>query len=693
MRPVQGGTSFKEAVPPSFLLAALQTFSLRGSAMEEEASGGTTPPQPRTEPESPDDIAWRPTRAQVERSHLKRFMDQHRLRDYQHLLLRSTEVPQWFWDAVVKDLDLEFYSPYQQVVDLSSGVPWARWFVGGQFNYVHNALDKHARSALRNKLALVWEGEEGEVRKLSYWDLYREVNRLANALKEMGIRKGDRVGIYMPMVPETVVACLACSKIGAIYVPVFSGFGAPAAASRLSDCDARLLITADGYYRRGTVVPLKETADEAVTMAPSIEKTLVYSRTGRQVPWQEGRDLWWHDVVEGQPRECETERTDPEDPYMVIYTSGTTGRPKGAVHVHCGFPVKATQDLAHCFDLQEQDILFWFTDLGWMMGPWAIAGTLMLGSTLFIYDGAPDYPKPDRLWEMVERHGLTVLGLSPTLTRGLMRHGDRWVSGRDLSSLRVLGSTGEPWDPESWWWYFREVGGTRCPVINYSGGTEVSGGIVGCTVIQPQKPCSFTGPVPGMDVVVLGEDGQPVTGQVGELAIRKPWVGMTRGFWKDPERYMETYWSRWPGTWVHGDWAKVDGDGFWYILGRSDDTIKMAGKRVGPAEIESAMALHPAVAEAAAIGVPDEVKGEAVVCFAVLRPGNGPSDDLRAGILATVTHHLGRALQPKEVRFVRDLPKTRNGKVMRRVIRSSYLGLDPGDLSALENPSALDEIG
>ena len=638
------------------------------------------------------EIAWRPTREYLERSHLKRFMDQHRIRDYEHLMLRSTEVPEWFWDAVVKDLDLQFYTPYQEVLDLSRGDPWARWFVGGQFNYVHNALDKHVRTPRRNKLALIWEGEDGEVRKLTYWELHRETSRLAGALKAMGIQKGDRVGIFMPMVPETAIASLACSKIGAIYIPIFSGFGAPAAASRLTDCGARLLITADGFCRRGGVVPMKEIADEAVSLAPCVERLLVHRRLGRSVPWSEGRDLWWHEVVEGQPREYPTERTDPEDPYMIIYTSGTTGRPKGAVHAHCGFPIKATQDLAHCFDLQDKDVLFWFTDLGWMMGPWAIAGALMLGSTLFVYEGAPDYPRPDRLWDMVERHGVTTLGLSPTVIRGLMRSGDRWVEGHDLSSLRVLGSTGEPWNPESWWWYFQKVGGGRCPIINYSGGTEISGGILGCTVIQPQKPCSFTGPVPGMDVEVLDENARPIRGGVGELSIRKPWVGMTRGFWNDPDRYLESYWSRWPGIWVHGDWAMVDEDGFWYILGRSDDTIKVAGKRVGPAEVESAAVAHPAVSEAAAIGVPDELKGETVVCFAILRPGFEPSETLRAEIKETIVRQLGKALQPGALKFVRDLPKTRNAKIMRRVIRARYLGQELGDTSALENPAAVDEI-
>jgi acetyl-CoA synthetase len=640
-----------------------------------------------------ESVAWQPSPEYVDQSRLRRFMDHHAIRDYEHLLLRSTEVPEWFWDAVVKDLDLEFYAPYRQVLDLSQGVPWARWFVGGSFNYVHNALDKHARSHRRNKLALVWEGEDGQVRKYSYWELWRETNRLANALKAMGIGKGDRVGIFMPMAPETVVATLACSKLGAVFTPIFSGYAGPAAASRLADCDAKLLITADGFYRRGAVVPMKEAADEAARLAPTVKQVLVFRRVGREVPWTEGRDVWWHEAVEGQSAEYETEHTDSEDPYMIIYTSGTTGKPKGAVHVHCGFPIKATQDMAHCFDLRDEDVLFWFTDLGWMMGPWAIAGTMMLGSTLFIYDGAPDFPNPGRIWEMVERHGVTTLGLSPTVIRGLMRHGDEWVKAHDLRSLRVLGSTGEPWNPDPWRWYFEQVGGGRCPIINYSGGTEVSGGILGCTVMQPQKPCSFTGPIPGMDVEVLDENAQPVRGGVGELVIRKPWVGMTRGFWKDPDRYIESYWSRWPGVWVHGDWAMVDKEGFWYILGRSDDTIKVGGKRVGPAEVESAAAAHPAVSEAAAIGVPDEVKGAAVVCFVVLRQGREPSDVLRDEIERTIAQQLGKALQPKEVRFVRDLPKTRNAKIMRRVIRAAYLGQkEMGDISSLENPAAVEEV-
>jgi acetyl-CoA synthetase len=378
---------------------------------------------------------------------------------------------------------------------------------------------------------------------------------------------------------------------------------------------------------------------------------------------------------------------------MIIYTSGTTGRPKGAVHVHGGFPIKGAQDLAHCFDLGAGDRLFWFTDLGWMMGPWAISGALLLGAELVLYEGAPDYPGPDRLWALVARHGVTHLGLSPTVVRALMAHGTDPVRAHDLSSLRVLGSTGEPWNPESWWWFFREVGGGRLPLVNYSGGTEVAGGIVSCNLLTPIKPCSFGGPSVGTaGDVVDAANGTSLRGAVGELAVRQPLPGMTRGFWQDRARYLETYWSRVPGTWVHGDWALVDEDGYWFISGRSDDTLKVAGKRVGPAEVESAAVAHPAVLEAAAIGVPHAVKGEAIVVFVRLRPTETDDPELRRSISDKVVEQLGKALRPEAVHVVSELPRTRSGKVMRRVARAAYLGADPGDLSALENPLAVESI-
>jgi acetyl-CoA synthetase len=642
---------------------------------------------------TPLEISWRPSRAMVEQSNLGRFIARQGLRSFEELLRWSVADVGRFWDAVVRDLRLEWYEPYTQVLDLSRGAPWATWWIGGRFNYVHNALDRHAAGVNQDKVALIWEGEDGATARLTYGELAEEAGRCANALRALGLKKGDRVGLYLPMIPEVVVAQLAIGKLGAIYTPIFSGFGPDAVAARLQDSEARLLITCDGIERRGKLVATKEVADRAVALSPSVERVVVVNRLRRaDAPWDSRRDVWWHELIARQPAGADTERTAPEDPNMIIYTSGTTGRPKGVVHVQGGFPIKGLQDMAHCFDVKPSDTVFWFTDMGWMMGPWVIGGSLMLGATVFLYDGTPDFPDPGRIWEMVERHRLTVLGIAPTAIRALMRAGDDWVTRRDLSSLRVLGSSGEPWNPDAWRWFQGVVGGGRCPIVNYSGGTEVSGGIVASTVITPQKPTSFAGPVPGMDADVVDEGGSPVRGTVGELVVRQPWPGMARGFWRERERYLEAYWSRLPGTWVHGDWALVDADGFWYIHGRSDDTIKVAGKRLGPAEVESAAVSHPAVAEAAAIGVPHEIKGQALVVFCTLKPGHRESDALRSAVADAVVAGLGKSLKPERVLFVGEVPKTRSGKVMRRLIRAVHLGKEPGDLSALENAAALDAI-
>jgi acetyl-CoA synthetase len=437
---------------------------------------------------------------------------------------------------------------------------------------------------------------------------------------------------------------------------------------------------------------MKETADAALAQSPAVERCLVVRRLGREVPFMQGRDAWWEEALPTQPDEAATEVMDSEDPVMLIYTSGTTGKPKGCVHVHCGFPIKGTQDMAHAMDFDDQSRMFWITDIGWMMGPWEIMGTLSLGGSMVSYEGTPDHPGPDRLWQIVERHRVTHLGISPTAVRSLMRFGEEPVRQHDLSSLRMIGSTGEPWNPDPWKWCFEVVGGGRIPLLNYSGGTEISGGIVGGNFHTVCKPCAFSGPVPGMSVDVVDADGKSVQGEVGELVLKAPWPGMTRGFWRDPDRYLATYWSRWPGVWYHGDWAVVEEDGLWYILGRSDDTIKVAGKRVGPAEVESALVAHAAVQEAAAIGVPDELKGEALVAFVILRPGHEDSPELREELRRRVGEALGKALTPKAVYPVADLPRTRNAKIMRRVIRAAYTGENPGDLMALENPAAVDGI-
>jgi acetyl-CoA synthetase len=641
------------------------------------------------------DAAWRPSARELADSRLARFVRASGEPGLDALQQRAAEDPAWFWSAAADDLEIAWQRRPREVLDLTRGVEWARWWVGGAFNYAAAAVDPRAASDPEG-MALTWEGEDGEVRRFTNAELKEQVDRGAGMLARLGVHAGDRVGIFLPLLPETVVAVLALGRMGAIFTPIFSGYAGPAGANRLADCSATLLITADGFLRRGAVVRLKETADEAVAAAPTVQRVLVVRRLGDRAvaPWTSGRDIWWDDAMADPSIEPLTEapELDPETPYMVIYTSGTTGKPKGAVHVHGGFPIKGAQDLAHCFDLGRGDVLFWFTDLGWMMGPWAISGALLLGATLALYEGVPDHPGPDRLWDFVERHGVTHLGLSPTVIRALMAHGSEPVAAHDLSSLRVLGSTGEPWNPEPWWWFFRTVGGGRCPIINYSGGTEVSGGIVSGNPMVPIRPTSFGGPNVGMAADVVDGAGRPLRGAVGELVIRQPSAGMTRGFWNDPERYLEAYWSRLPGIWVHGDWALVDDDGYWYIQGRSDDTIKVAGKRVGPAEVESAAVSHPAVLEAAAVGVPHELKGETVVLFCVVRPGTTNDADLRASISARVVAQLGKPLKPETVLVVPALPKTRSGKVMRRVARAAWLGADPGDLSALDNPLAVEAI-
>ena len=640
------------------------------------------------------DVIWEPSPEVIERSRLKRFMERHGIETFAELLRRADGDIEWFWDAAVKDIDVAFYREYDKVVDLSRSKQWARWWVGGRMNIVHSCLDRHRDGRLDDKKAIIWEGEPGEVRELTYGELDRQVSRLAGALRRLGVRPGDRVAIFMPMCPEVAISVLAVAKIGAVMIPLFSGYGPEAIATRVRDGEAKVLICADGFYRRGQVVPMKETADRALASCPTVRKVIVYRRVVREIPWTHGRDENWEILLEDEPDHARTEELDPEDPLMIIYTSGTTGKPKGTLHVHGGFPIKAAQDMAHCFDVGPDDTVFWYTDLGWMMGPWLILGTLVLGGTMLLYEGTPDHPAPDRLWRIVAKHKVTVLGVSPTLVRGLMTHGDDVPAGHDLTSLRILGGTGEPWNPEPFLWYFKQVGGGRAPVINYTGGTEISGGILCGNVITHLRPTAFAGPVPGMAADVFDAQGNSVRGEVGELVIRNPWPGMTRGFWGDRERYIDTYWSRFENVWVHGDWAYVDPqDGLWYVLGRSDDTIKIAGKRLGPAEVESVLVGHPAVAEAAAIGVPDELKGEALVCFVILRPAYKPSDELAHELQDLVAGALGKPLRPQAVHFVVDLPRTRNAKILRRVVRSVYTGKDPGDLSSLENPSALAAIG
>ena len=637
---------------------------------------------------------WRPDAAALEESNVARFMAAHDVLSFDELLTRSINDPEWFWDAVVAFLGIRFTTPYERVIDTSRGPEWATWFVGGTLNVAETCLDQHADDPTRSgDAAIVWSGEGGETRELSWEGLRALTDGIAAGLASRGVGPGDAVGLYMPMVPETVAALLAVAKLGARFLPIFSGYAAEAVAVRLADGDAVALVTADGFTRRGREIAMKEIADEAVAALSTLHTVVVVPRLGRSdVPMKPGRDLTLAELVSGQGARFDALAVPSEHPLFLAYTSGTTGRPKGAVHVHGGFLVKVAEEMAFQMDLRRGERLFWLTDIGWIMGPWEIIGTLALGATLVCYDGAPDVPGPDRLWDLVERHRVAVLGVSPTLVRALMAHGDEPVAAHDLSSLRVLGSTGEPWNEGPWRWFFERVGARRCPVINISGGTEVGACFLSPHVVQPISPCSLGGPSLGMAVDVFDDAGRPVRGAVGELVCTKPWPGMTRGLWRDPQRYLDTYWSRWPGVWWHGDFASISADGQWFLHGRSDDTINVAGKRVGPAEVETVFVSHPDVLEAAVVGVPDEVKGEVLLGFVVLRPGREPSEPLRDDLVELVVRRLGGSFRPAAVRFTTALPKTRSAKVLRRAIRATVTGDAPGDLSGLEDRSALDAI-
>ncbi len=635
------------------------------------------------------DVDWRPGPEALARSRMHTFALNFDFGSYNEFFQQSVDDPDWFWGEVEKHLGIFWTEPYTSVLDLSDGIEWPHWFTGGRMNYVTSAVDRHLETR-SGSIALRWEGDDGETRNLTFGELAAEINRTCNALEQLGVQRGDRVGIFLPMIPETAIAKLACGKMGAVIVPIFSGFGADAAANRLRDAGATHLITADGFLRRGRQIPLLETALESVRELAGIQSVTVVPRLGT-IPETLPNNVYnWSEITSAASDEYTAADTAADEPYMLIYTSGTTGKPKGAVHTHAGFPLKAAMDIAFCFDLHQDDTLFWLTDLGWMMGPWAIAGTLIAGGSVMLFEGTPDFPQPDRLWQLVEDHSVNIIGISPTAIRALMPQGDEWADKHDMPTLRAIGSTGEPWNPEPWHWTLEHVGKMRCPIVNYSGGTEIGGGILISSTIHPERACSFSGPTPGMAADVVDPQGNPVRGVVGELVIRKPWVGMTQGFWQDNERYLDSYWSTLPGLWVHGDWATIDEDGFWYILGRSDDTLNVAGKRVGPAEVESAAVSHPLVREAAAIGVPHPVKGETIVVFII--PTSDDTGDIEGEVLDTVARHLGRPLKPERAHIVSDLPRTRNAKIMRRVIRAAYLGEPAGDLTALENPDAVSEI-
>jgi acetyl-CoA synthetase len=771
-------------------------------------------------------IAWRPTPEVIERAQLSRFMKQVGVSTWEELYEFSIRDVEKFTEEVLKFLDIKFNPPYEKLMDISGGVEFPEWFGRSSgLNITEMCLDRWQTDEMRQERAVIWEGEDGATEMFSYEELFTEVGVCAAALRQRGFGKGDAIGIHLPMTPETVVILLAINRIGAIAVPVFSGYGVEAIVSRMDAVGAKALFTSFGYHRRGK--PVQSAGFEAAGKSATVETLFFVQPRHRQISIKEQEEkareaarqaiekfqamtpgeraehaerskveaeqrreeffatLKEHNVPDEQINEIRqdmeqnasgaggvsfgiygvqsekappelpfavehfeimmgsrsgsgdgtAEPTSAEEPLIILYTSGTTGKPKGIAHTHASFPIKAAQDMAFGTDVGRGTRICWYTDLGWMMGPWLIYGALINGATICLYDGAPDYPTADRMWEFCAKHKVEVLGISPTLIRSLAASeatgpqasrlqaidGRQNVNGtengtartpdgglasetlavqsrpferHDLRSLRAFASTGEPWNPAPWWWLFENVGDSKLPIINYSGGTEISGGILMGNPLLPLKPCSFPAPCPGMDVDILDENGKPVgPGKVGELVIKQPWIGMARGFWREKERYLETYWSRFKNIWVHGDWAMRDADGHWFILGRSDDTLKVAGKRVGPAEVESILVSHPQVTEAAVIGVPDEAKGTAMVAF-VVRSADTPvrAPSLAEELKVLVAKEMGKPLAPSKIHFVAALPKTRNAKVMRRVIRCAYLGEDPGDLSALENPGAVEEI-
>lgn len=636
---------------------------------------------------------WTPSADFIRRTRLHQWMQKVHEPDYDAFIERSTNDPLWFARALDKTLGIVWDQPYQTPLNAAGGIKHPRWYEGGQLNILRTALERWAADPEQaQKAALIWESEDGQCLEVSYDELARQVNNVAQGLSELGVVSGDRVAIFMPMLIETVVALLAVVKLGAIFTPAFSGYGAEALATRIEACGAKLLITADGFMRRGRVIAMKEEADKAAALSPSLEKVVVVRHLGRDIPWHPSRDLDFATLQACDGSQCPTAVMDSQAPMMIIYTSGTTGKPKGAVHTHSGFPLKAALDVGLCMDVGRNDRLFWITDMGWLTGPVVVFGTLINGACAVIYEGSPDYPQADRVWKLGARHRATHIGVSPTLVRSLMQHGDAIAQGHDLSALRTFTSTGEPWNPQPWLWLFKTVGQGRYPIINYAGGTEIGGGILTNVLLKPISPVTFNSRMPGMAADVCDTQGQPVRQALGELVLRQPWIGMTQSFWQEPQRYEDSYFNRFANTWVHGDWAIIDGEGFWTITGRSDDTLNVAGKRIGPAEMESILVSHAQVLEAGAIGIPDDIKGEAPVCFVVLHPGTDPTPALEKELLGMVDARLGKAMRPKYLHYVSELPKTRNGKVMRRVIRAAYLGRDAGDLTSMENLAALAAI-
>ena len=633
---------------------------------------------------------FKPSKELIENSNVKKWMDKQNIKDYEDLLKKAEDI-EWYWNAISKEF-IDWYSPYNKVLEWNP--PHAKWFIDGKCNIAHNALDRHIATEKKNKIAYIWEGEPGEVRKLTYNDLYIEVNKLSNALKSMGIKKGDRIMIYLPMIPELPISMLACAKIGAIHSVVFSGFSSLALRDRINDSEAKILITCDGFYRRGKTIPLKKQSDEALKDAQSIENVIVFKRTGEEVPWNANIDNWWHAVTEKESDFCETEIMDSEDRLFILYTSGTTGKPKGIEHVHGGYSVGIANTLSFVFDLKDDDVYWCAADIGWITGhSYIVYAPLILGVTSVMYEGSPDYPKIDRLWEMVEKYKVSVFYTSPTAIRMFMKFGESHIKKHNLDSIRLLGSVGEPINPEAWIWYHKHIGNENCQIMDTWWQTETGCFVISPLPITPLKPGSATKPLPGFIADVYDEKGNSLSdGSGGYLVMNKPWPSMLRGVYKNPKRFFETYWEMFENTYMVGDLARKDEDGYFWIQGRTDDVLSIAGHRIGNSEVESALVSHPNVAEAAVVGKPHEVKGESITAFVVLNEGMEPNGTLRSEIREFVSKEIGKIARPDEVLFVNDVPKTRSGKIMRRVILAKVTGNPIGDISTLANPESVDGL-
>lgn len=638
---------------------------------------------------------WHPTEQHIADAKITAFMKHLDIANYKELIKKADADPGWYFDQVIKYCDIRFYKPYDQILDVSKGIPWARWCVGGTTNLTMNCIDKHRGTATYDKDFLVWEKETGENGVLTYREFDAEVCKLAAGLKKLGVEKGDVVGIFMPNIAETFVAFFAIAKVGAIIMPLFSGFGPSPLITRTQDGGAKVIITADGTWRRGSPGTMKPLLDEVKDDIPTVESIIVVQNVGDALPTEmtEGRDYWWHELCADMPTDTPTEEMSAEDPVVLLYTSGTTGKPKGAVWTHAGFITRMATDMGLCGDFKADDRFFFMSDMGWMVGAMCAVTPTIHGGSLLVVEGAPDFPETDRLWRVTNQYDVTFLGVSPTLVRGMMRYGDDEVRQYDFEKLRVTMSGGEAWTETPWLWYFKNVCDEKKPIINMSGGTEVGGSIAIGTIIHPEKPSSFAGPCPGVNADIVDDAGNSLPpGEVGELVLRGPSIGLTQSLWKNDERYIDAYWSTLPDTWVHGDWVTKDDDGNWYILGRSDDTIKVSGKRTGPSEIENILMETGLITESAVIGMPDEVKGSTIACVCVPKPGIAEDSELTQKLSAAIVDGMGKSYRPKTILYVSDLPRTRTMKIMRRVVKAVLTGGNAGDLSSLVNPEAVDEL-